>query len=94
MTELVIYPTGNTRNSYSIPNGVTRLRPFSFIYQPYLNYIYIPDSVTDMGWDIPNNDYVSIYGLPKLNTVNVPSHLCDKKYFPYCNNLNNITCRN
>ena len=94
MTELIAYPIGNTRESYTIPNGVIRLYIYSFISQPYLNYIYIPDSVTDMGLNVHNNNYISIYGLPKLNTVNVPSHLCDKKYFPICNNLNNITCRN
>ena len=48
-TTLVMYPTGNTRTSYTIPNSVTTIGKLSFHSSCNLTSITIPDGVTTIG---------------------------------------------
>ena len=48
-TELVKYPTGNKRISYSIPNSVTKIEAFAFNRSKSLESVTIPDSITEIG---------------------------------------------
>ncbi len=48
-TELIQYPTGNTRTEYVIPDGVTIIGDDAFDYCRKLTSITIPDGVTSIG---------------------------------------------
>ena len=48
-TELIQYPIGNTRTTYTIPDGVTRIDDGAFSQCNGLINITIPDSVTSIG---------------------------------------------
>ena len=51
MTLLLQYPSGKNDNEYSIPNTVTEIGGYSFIYSDSLTKIIIPDSVKKIGYD-------------------------------------------
>ncbi|GBU21104.1 hypothetical protein R80B4_00993 [Fibrobacteres bacterium R8-0-B4] len=46
-TKLISYPTGK-RGAYTIPNGVTKIASYAFIYCSGLTSVIIPNSVTDI----------------------------------------------
>lgn len=48
-TELIQYPAGNTRSSYSVPKGVTSLDSWAFYVSKNLKVIELPDTVTSIG---------------------------------------------
>ena len=48
-TELIQYPIGNTRTSYTIPDSVTSIGSYAFYYCGSLTSVTIPDSVTSIG---------------------------------------------
>ncbi len=48
-TTLIQYPAGNTRTTYTIPDGVTSIGEGAFGYCASLTSITIPDSVTSIG---------------------------------------------
>ena len=48
-TELIQYPIGNMRTSYSIPDNITSIGDYSFDACDNLTSITIPDSVTSIG---------------------------------------------
>lgn len=61
-TELIAYPGGNPRESYSVPEGVTRLHEKSFTENVYLKELCLPASLTDItaigsGWTEDDNNY-------------------------------------
>ena len=47
---LVIYPAGNTRTTYTIPDGVKYIHDWAFAGCDYLRAVTFPDSVTDIGY--------------------------------------------
>ena len=65
-TELVQYPIGSSRKSYTIPDGVTRIDEYAFQDCTSLTNITIPDSVTTIGgW----TSYGAFYGCTSLTDV-------------------------
>ncbi len=48
-TELIQYPVGNARTSYTIPDSVTSIGDVAFLYCTSLPSVTIPDSVTSIG---------------------------------------------
>ncbi|MBQ6863053.1 MAG: leucine-rich repeat protein, partial [Clostridia bacterium] len=48
-TELIQYPVGNARTSYTIPDSVTSIGDVAFLYCTSLPSVTIPDSVTRIG---------------------------------------------
>lgn len=48
-TELILYPTGNSRTSFSIPNSVTSIGEYAFFRCSSLKSLTIPDCVTNIG---------------------------------------------
>ena len=49
-TELIQYPVGNTKESYTISDSVTSIGSWTFNYCHSLTNITISDSVTEIGW--------------------------------------------
>ena len=50
-TILRVYPSGNTRSSFTIPNSVQRIGPFAFSGCQFLTSLSIPSSVTSIDSD-------------------------------------------
>jgi len=48
-TQLIAYPLGRQAASYTIPNGVTSVGDYAFLYSEYLKSITFPDSLTSIG---------------------------------------------
>ena len=85
-SELLVYPAGNSRKEYSIPDSVTTIGYYAFGYCTNLTSIIIPDSVTSMDNDAFTNcsKLVNIT-IPK-NVTRIPMHA-----FYNCLNLTSIT---
>ena len=49
MSELILYPAGNSREEYIIPNGVESIRKYSFEKSKYLKSVVIPETLTSIG---------------------------------------------
>ena len=49
MSALLVYPRGNKRSTYTVPDGVTKIGDSAFYYCTSLTEITIPDSVTQIG---------------------------------------------
>ena len=85
-SELLVYPAGNSRKEYSIPDSVTTIGYYAFGDCTNLTSIIIPDSVTSMDNDAFTNcsKLVNIT-IPK-NVTRIPMHA-----FYNCLNLTSIT---
>jgi len=88
-TALCIYPIGNTRTSYSIPNSVKSIWPDAFRSCRSLTSIIIPSSVTHI-WD------GAFYGCSKLTSIVIPNSVTniENEAFYGCSSLTSITIPN
>ena len=64
-TELIQYPIGNTRTSYTIPNSVTSIGEYAFSGCTSLTSVTIPDSITSIGKN-------AFYSCKSLTSVTIP----------------------
>ncbi len=86
-TELIVYPAGNTRFNFTIPNSVTHLSDQgAFQNCVNLTNITIPNSVTDIS-------YATFFGCTSLTNITIPNSvtIIDSYAFFNCINLTNIT---
>ncbi len=85
-TELIQYPAGNKKTSYSISNTVTKIGIDAFINCQNLNSISIPDSVTSMGWG-------AFYGCNSLTSIIIPGSVKNigMSTFDFCSSLTSVT---
>ncbi|MBQ7546318.1 MAG: leucine-rich repeat protein [Clostridia bacterium] len=85
-TELIQYPTGNERVSFTIPNGIENIDAMAFSSCSYLESITIPSSMTI----IPYASFANCY---TLKTITIPKSvtIIDEHAFDCCHKLNSIT---
>jgi len=86
-TSLIMYPTGNNRKSYDIPEGVIEIAPYAF-GSCLLERLTIPESVTTIG-------SAAFVGC-RLESINIPSKITSiaEHTFNSCDNLRSITISN
>ena len=51
-TMLLGYPIASPRETYTVPEGVTKIRSGAFVHNKYLRKLVIPEKVTDLGWHL------------------------------------------
>ncbi len=85
-TELIQYPAGNERTSYSIPDSVTSIDGHAFAWCDSLTSITIPDSITSIG------DY-AFWGCDSLTSVTIPDSVKGIGNYAFwaCDSLTSIT---
>ena len=85
-TELVIYPIGNERSSYSIPDTVKTIGSCAFEYAGNLKNVTIPNSVKNIEYSAFQNCY-------NLTSINIPESVksIGNYVFEYCSKLTYIT---
>ena len=85
-TVLIQYPSGNTRTSYIIPDGVTGIGHLAFRSCTSLENIEIPDSVTSI-------DNYTFFGCTSLESITIPDGVTsiNEGVFNGCTGLTNIT---
>ena len=84
-TELIAYPSGNNRTSYTIPTGVTSIGKNGLAYGLYLESIIIPDSVTSIG----ENAFADCYDLTSITIPDSVESIGDNA-FANCETLTSI----
>ena len=86
---LIKYPAGNTRTSYTIPDGVTIIGDHAFESCSSLKSVTIPDSVTTIGAS-------AFYNCTRLTTLTIGNSVTTigVEAFAYCTSLSNITLPN
>ena len=67
-SELIVYPKGNGRSAYTVPDGVTSIGDSAFSGCTSLAEIVIPDSVTSIG-------VFAFFGCTSLSKVDLPKKL-------------------
>ena len=84
MTELLLYPSGKTENSYTVPDGVEIIGEMAFHKNPVLKTVTLPDSVKEIGNTAFNSSV--------LETVNLGNGLetIERFAFSNCKNLESI----
>lgn len=89
MTELIKYPMGNARESYTIPDDVTCINSYAFEFCGSLTSITIPNSVTSI------NPF-AFYFCEGLTNVTVPDSvtIIDNGAFGACSSLAEIIILN
>ncbi|MBQ8015477.1 MAG: leucine-rich repeat protein [Clostridia bacterium] len=85
-TALVLYPKGNTRKSYSIPESVTIIYEYAFKNCNNLTNVTIPNGVTNIG----NGAFSECYGLVSIAISNAVTNIGDTAFYK-CNSLRSIT---
>ena len=85
-TELIQYPMGNQRESYTIPDGVTTIGDWAFGWCENLTSVTIPDSVTSIG------KYAFRY-CESLTAVTIPEGVTSigDWAFEHCGRLTTVT---
>ncbi len=85
-TELIQYPIGNERISYTIPDSVTSIGDSAFYRCSSLTSVTIPDSVTSIGVG-------AFYGCSSLTSVTIPDSVTSigGYAFVYCSSLTSVT---
>ena len=51
-TMLLGYPIASSKETYTVPEGVTNIRSGAFYHNKYLRKLVIPDGVTYLGWNL------------------------------------------
>ncbi len=84
-TELIQYPAGNERTSYSIPDSVTSIEDGAFEWCTSLTSVTIPNSVTSIG-------VYAFWGCNSLTSIKIPDGVTSigERAFWYCG-LTSIT---
>ena len=83
-TELIKYPAGNDRISYSVPEGVTSIMFKAFAGSQLLENVTLPDSLEDIA------DY-AFSECSKIESVIIPKNVVmAETAFPCCENLKEI----
>ena len=84
-TELIRYPSYNSRKSYIIPSSVTTIRNGAFENCSFLVNVQIPNSVTNIDSNAFNN-------CDKISSIIIPDSVTDIGYevFSNCDCLNSI----
>ena len=54
-TMLLGYPIASSRETYTVPEGVTKIRSGAFHHNMYLRKLVIPERVTNLGWHLFND---------------------------------------
>lgn len=85
-TTLILYPIGNERTTYTIPDGVTSIGNDAFQGCTSLTSIIIPDSVTSIG----NDAFYECSSLTNITIGNSVTSIGDHA-FNFCTSLTNIT---
>ena len=82
---LIAYPAGKAGTTYTIPNSVTWIKPYTFYGCSGLTSITIPNSVTTIGLD-------AFCRCSSLTSVTIPSSVTSIEYdaFKYCSGLTSI----
>jgi len=83
-TLLIQYP-GGLRGSYQIPDSVTNIGDYAFMYANYLTRVTIPDSVTNIGY----RAFYSCLGLSIVTIGNSVTSIGDNAFI-YCPVLTNV----
>ncbi len=85
-TELIKYPSGNTRISYAIPEGVTEIGDKAFSGCSSLTSVTIPEGVTDIG-------YSAFSGCSSLTSITIPEGVTEigNSAFSGCSSLTSVT---
>ncbi|MGN0486666.1 MAG: leucine-rich repeat domain-containing protein, partial [Acutalibacteraceae bacterium] len=88
-TTLILYPIGNIRASYAIPDSVTSIGECAFEYGKNLTSITIPDSVTS----ICKYAFAKCAGLTSVTIPNSVTSICGF-VFEDCTGLTSVTIPN
>ncbi len=64
--ELVKYPAAKSGDSYTVPEGILSIGPYSFAYNKYLE-------MTDLGNELTNIGMGAFHGAEMLSELNIPS---------------------
>ena len=85
-SELIVYPKGNGRSAYTVPDGVTSISGSAFSGCTGLKEIVIPDSVTSIGES-------AFSGCTSLSKVKLSNNLriIQERTFSGCTSLKEIT---
>lgn len=85
-TELIQYPVGNTRTTYSVPDSVININAYAFSDCPNLTNVSIPEGVIT----ISGSAFRSCTG---LNSIMIPDSVTSigSQAFAICDSLTNIT---
>ena len=88
-TTLILYPIGNARTSYDIPNSVTSIGDYAFFGCTSLTSVTIPDSVTSIGSG-------AFGGCESLTSITIPNSVTSISggAFWNCKSLASITIPN
>ncbi|MCC8072753.1 MAG: leucine-rich repeat protein, partial [Clostridiales bacterium] len=88
-TELIQYPAGNESTSYQIPDSVSSISGYAFVYCYYLKSVAISDSVASIDDD-------TFYACENLTSVTIPDSVTSIGYgaFAYCTSLISVTIPN
>ena len=84
-TELIQYPIGNARTSYTIPNSVTSIGDDAFFYCTSLTSVTIPNSVTSIG----NYAFDSCDSLTSVTIPNSVTSIGEDAFYA-CNSLTDV----
>jgi hypothetical protein len=68
--QLIQYPTGNPRTSFTVPDGITKIKAYAFAGCKYLEQVTIPDSVEVFGYGVFSECHA-------LTGVKLPSEMKD-----------------
>ena len=87
--ELIQYPIGNTRTSYTIPNSVTSIGSCAFVACLNLTSVTIPDSVTSIG-------YSAFRNCSSLTSITIPDSVTSIGNWAFygCDSLTSVTIPN
>ena len=85
-TELIQYPIGNTRTSYTIPNSVTSIGNCAFSDCYSLTNVTIPDSVTSIG----DSAFNCCHSLTNVTIPDSVTSIGDSAFY-YCASLTSVT---